>query len=281
MSQARSVKPRGFIEKTLADITGTLENTLFAETIARQEGLLQALDPRTKVVTFLGLLLAVSLSNNLAIIVGLYLVALGLAWASRVPLHFFIKRVWLFMPFFTGVIALPALFNVFTPGEVFVTLWNAPLIAITWPGLRTAAYLLLRVSTSVSFAVLLILTTPWTTLLKALSVLRVSHVFILILGMTHRYIFILLHTANDMFLARRSRVVGRMDSAAHRRWLTASVGTLLSKSYDLSNEVYLAMLSRGFRGQARTLDTFRLRGLDWMYGAGFFAVAGLAVYLGR
>ena len=36
------------------------------------------------------------------------------------------------------------------------------------------------------------------------------------------------------------------------------MGVLLSKSFQLSNDVYMAMLSRGFRGEVYTLDEFRL-----------------------
>ncbi len=284
---ARTPKP-GVLERTLADITGSLEATLFAEDLARRGGFLQGLDPRIRIVTFLALLLAVSLSRNLPIVIGLYGFALVLAWWSAVPLDFFVKRVWLFMPFFTGIIAVPAIFSFITPGTPVLTLisWDgssnaAPTsVAVTEQGLRTAAFLLLRVGTSVSFGILLILTTPWNTLLKALSVLRVPQVFILILGMTHRYVYLLLHTANDMFLARKSRVVGRMRAADQRQMLTATMGTLLDKSYHMSNEVYLAMLSRGFRGQARALETFQMRGRDWIWGGAMLVVAGVAIWLG-
>jgi len=277
-----SPKP-GVLERTLADITGSLEATIFAEELARQKGLLQGLDPRVKIATFLMLLLAVSLSRSLAVIVGLYLLALVLAWRSAVPLGFFVKRVWLFMPFFTGIVAVPAMFNFVTPGAPVFTLacWSGTCVTITEQGLRTAAFLLLRVGTSVSFAVVLILTTPWNTLLKALGVLRVPKIFILILNMTYRYIYLLLHTANDMFLARKSRVVGRMPAGDQRRLLTATMGTLLDKSYHLSNEVYLAMLSRGFRGRPRVLENFRLRPHDWVWGIAICGLAGVAIWLGQ
>jgi cobalt ECF transporter T component CbiQ len=265
------------IEKTLADLAHTLEQSLFAEDIARRRGLLQSLDPRAKVVATLALLIAVGLSRSLVVLLGLYGVALLLAWRSAVPMGFFVKRVWLFMPFFTGLIALPALF--ITPGPPLVSL---PLgLAITRPGIATASFLLLRVSTSVSLGVLLMLTTSWPTLLKALSVLRVPEGFILILGMTYRYIFLLLRLAEDMFLSRRSRVVGRLSSADERRVLAASAGTLLNKSLHLSGEVYLAMQSRGYRGQARTLDTFRMRAPDWAASAVILCVAAAAIWLGR
>jgi len=279
MSDSKASQPvrRGVVERTLADITSTLEQSLFAEDIARRRGLLQSLDPRVKVVSTVLLLVAVSLSRSLTVIVGLYVVTLVLAWLSSVPVGFFVKRVWLFMPFFTGMVAIPAFF--LTPGPPLAQL---PLgLIITRTGAMTALFLLLRVGASVSSAVLLVLTTPWNSVLKALGVLRVPDVLVVILGMTFRYIHLLLHTVNDMFLSRKSRVVGRMNTADERRWLAASAGTLLTRSLDLSGEVYLAMQSRGFRGYPRTMDTWEMRALDWVWGAAMLAVTVLAIWLGR
>jgi cobalt/nickel transport system permease protein len=268
---------RGILERTLADLTNALEQSIFAENISRRTGLLQALDPRIKIVSILALLISTSLSRSLPVLLFLYLLTLFLAWQSSISVAFFVKRVWIFMPFFTGLIALPALF--ITPGPPLASL---PLgLVITKTGLQTVLFLLLRVSTSVSFGVLLILTTPWSTLLKALSVLRVPDGFLLILGMTYRYIFLLLLLTEDMFLSRKSRIVGRQNSAEQRRIVAASVGTLLGKSLDLSGEVYLAMQARGYRGQSRIVTAFQTRGIDWAWGSGIFLIAALAVWLGR
>ena len=128
---------------------------------------------------------------------------------------------------------------------------------------------------------LLILCTPWTHVLKALRVLRVPVVFVVILGMTFRYIFLLLQTARDMFESRQSRMVGELESADRRRLAAASVGVLLSKTLRLSGDVYMAMQSRGFRGEVYTLDEFAMRGRDWAALAGFLATAALAFWLGR
>lgn len=277
MSTPAKPARRGVVERTLADITGALEQSLFAEEIARRPGLLQSLDPRVKVVSILLLLIAISISRSLAVIAGLYVLTLGLAWRSSVPMGFFVKRVWLFMPFFTGVVAIPAFFV--TPGPALVQLpWGW---VITRTGATTALFLLLRVGASVSSVVLLMLTTPWNTLLKALGVLRVPDVFVLILGMTYRYIYLLLHTAGDMFLSRRSRVVRRLSTADERRIIASSAGVLLNRSLDLSGEVYLAMQSRGFRGYPRTMDTWQMRRLDWAWCVGTLMVAALAIWLGR
>jgi len=265
------------LEDTLHGISETLERGLFAEEISLRRGLLQGLDARVKVLATLALLVGVSLSRNLWVILGLYTLAFGLALASAIPADFFIRRVWLALPFFTGALILPALF--ITPGPVLLHL---PLgLVITQTGLNSALFLLLRVSTSLSLALLLILTTPWNTILSALGVLRVPDVFILILGMTYRYIFLLLHTANDMFLSRKSRSVGALSNANARRILASISATLLGKSLNLSSEVYLAMQSRGFRNTIVTLKPFRMQRRDWLWLFIFLAVTGLAIFLGR
>jgi cobalt ECF transporter T component CbiQ len=259
------------------DINHTLEQSFFAEQSARQPGLLQGLDPRLKILSALLMLLAVGLSRNLLVILVLYFLAFALALLSKVPLAFFVKRVWLFIPFFTGVVALPALF--ITPGPVLVHL---PLgLVITRTGLTTALFLLLRVGTSVSVAVLLVLTTPWNSVLKALGVLRIPAVVILILGMTYRYIHLLLHLTNDMFLSRKSRLLRRMNGPEERRLIAATSGTLLNKSLQVSSEVYLAMQSRGFRNYPRTMDPFKMRMIDWLSGALVVITVAAAIWLGK
>jgi len=267
----------GFIERTLLDINHTLEQSIFAEKIARAPGLLQGLDARLKVIALLLLLLAVNLSHQLGVIAALYMGAFLLAAVSRIPLGFFVRRVWILIPFFTGLVVLPAFF--ITPGPALAHL---PLgLVITRTGVLTALFLLLRVGTSVSLAVLLVLTTPWNSVLKALGVLRVPDVLILVLGMTYRYIYLLLHLATELFLARKSRLLKRMSGPEERRLVAATSGVLLSKSLQLSSEVYLAMESRGFRGYPHTMDRLRMRRSDWAAGLVVVLVAILAVWAGR
>ena len=163
---------------------------------------------------------------------------LGLAFAILAVV--FIRRVWLLLPLFTGVLLVPALFM--TPGPPLLLL---PLgLAITRTGLITGLFLLFRVSTSISLSLLLILTTPWNTVLHALSIMRVPDVFILTLGMTYRYIYLLLRIANDMFLSRESRVVGRLTAVEQRRIVAAAAATLLSRSLNMSSEVLAYEVTR-------------------------------------
>ena len=60
-----------------------------------------------------------------------------------------------------------------------------------------------------------------------------------------------------------------------------TAGVLLSKSIEVSNEVYLAMQSRGFRGDIRILSDFHMRSWDYFGLAVFLLVGSLSVWIGR
>jgi len=106
-------------------------------------------------------------------------------------------------------------------------------------------------------------------------------VFVVTLGMTYRYILLLLQTAHDIFESRRSRIVGKLEAAEGRRVAASSAGVLMSKSLQLSGDVYSAMLSRGFRGEVYVLDDFRTSTIDWIMLAAFVLLASGGFYFGR
>jgi cobalt/nickel transport system permease protein len=267
-----------FVERTIGSLADAMERALYAEELAKADGLLQRLDPRVKLVGLLLLIIAAALSHTIMVILALFTAAILLAFLSHVPIRTLATRVWLSALLFTGTIALPAIF--ITPGQI---VYRLPLLGwpITAQGLGAATYLITRVETTATFALLLILCTPWSHVLKAMRVLGVPVVFVVILGMTYRYIFLMLQTAQDMFESRQSRMVGTLEAGERRRLAGASVGVLLGKSVQLSSDVYMAMVSRGFRGEVYTLDDFQMRSWDWIALVGFVGVAILAFWFGR
>jgi cobalt/nickel transport system permease protein len=267
-----------FLERTLNSFVNAMERALYAEELAKAGGLLQRLDPRVKLIGLLGLVVAAAMARKLWVICAVFAVALILAVASRVSLSALTKRVWIPVIFFTGIIALPAPFLV--PGR---EVWRLPGLGwpVTAPGLTSAAYLITRVGTSATLSVLLILCTPWNHVLKALRVLRVPVVLVVILGMTYRYIFLLLESAHAILESRRSRMLGELPGHEGRRMAAACVGVLMSKTLQLSGDVYSAMLSRGFRGEVNLLEDFKTGTLDWIALTAFAALASGAFYYGR
>ena len=277
-SDAAIMSRHSFLDSTLRGFAQALSRALQSEHAATQPGLLQGLDPRVRVVGIFALVISVILCRRLAAIAAIFLVAIALALASRVSLRSLAKRVWLVVLGFSGVIALPALF--LTPGEA---LFAAPAlhVVITMQGARTAALLVLRAETAATLTTVLVLSTSWTHILQALRSLRLPAEIVTMLAMTHRYVFLLIETANQMFESSQSRTVGILSGSDRRKITARTAGVLLSKSVELSHEVYLAMLSRGFRGEVRLLTDFQLRPRDYAGLAGFVATSCLAVWIGR
>lgn len=265
-------KKGSFVEKTLNGTASIMRQAMFGDDMASRDGLLQRVDARVKVVALVGLLIVAALVRNIPVLIVMYLATLVLASASALPLGFFIKRVWLFIPIFTGIVVLPAAFSFITPGEIVVPLWtwNGHQVGLTNQGLTAVGLIVIRVATSVSLVVLVTLTTPWNKLLAGLRALMVPRIFILIIGMAYRYVFLLLNSVTDMYTARKARQVGNDQGQVKegQRFVAATAGALFGKSHALSEEVYMAMVSRGYRGDARTLEGFRLTAIDFFFIAG-------------
>ncbi len=268
-------KKGSFVEKTLTGVSEVMGRAMFTDEVARQPGLLQRVDARVKVLLGTLLLVTAALVHHLPVLLGIYALTLVLAGASRLPIGFFVKRVWLFIPIFTGIIVLPATFSFITPGHVILPIWrwHGHPVGITAQGLASAGLMVMRVAASVSLVVLITLTTPWVKLLAGLRGVRVPRIFILIIGMAYRYIFLLLNSVTDMYTARKARTVGgRKDVKQDQRFVSASAGALFGKTQQLAEEVHMSMTSRGFRGDVRTLDPPRLALLDAVV-----AVAGIVL----
>jgi cobalt ECF transporter T component CbiQ len=255
----------GFVEKTLSGGSRLLRQAMFADDAATDDGLLQRLDPRVKLLTVFALLIVAALVQHVTVLLAMYFGTLALAAASRLPLSFFVKRVWLFVPIFTGIVVVPAALNVITPGTIVVPLgtWFGHQLGFTTQGLTSVALIVTRVATSISLVVLVTMTTRWSRLLAGLRTLFVPRLFVLVLGMTYRYVFHLLNAVTDMYTARKARSVARdTDVASGRAFVAASAGALFGKAHALSDEVHMAMVARGYNGNSRSLDAARVQLLD-------------------
>lgn len=183
--EARGKRSNPFLTRTLEELAHNLRVTLEIQEEAHLPGYLQRLDPRAKVLGFLGLILLVSSQHRLPTLAMLYASALLLALASRLPILPLLRRVWLSVPLFVGTLILPATLNLVSPGPALLVLWHHPLVTITSTGLMLATTLLFRIAVAVTFAALLTLTTPWNDLLRALRIIHLPRLFVGVLAMTY------------------------------------------------------------------------------------------------
>jgi cobalt/nickel transport system permease protein len=279
-----------FLDRTLKAVAGLMAEFVFSEAYALKAGLLQGLDPRFKLIGLLSLVAGVSFLHSLPAIYGLCVLALFLAALSRVGAAFFLKRVWLVLPLFAGAIALPATLNLFTPGDLVWKIgelerayrfgpYEIPKeIGFTNQGVAAALFLVGRVGASLSFVLLLTLTTPWAGILKAVRSLGVPQVYVQTLGMALRYLMLLSRIVEEMYTAKKSRTLKAGKIRAEQRWIAAQAGALFARSLQLSSEVHRAMIARGYQGEIKILNPFRVRTRDYLWLGSCLGLTAALVY---
>ena len=95
-----------------------MRQAMFSEDVAAQDGLLQRLDPRVKLVTLLGLLVVAAFLRTHPAAARPCTPGRSCSRRRRGSRSwFFVKRVWLFVPIFTGIVVLPATLSFITPGD--------------------------------------------------------------------------------------------------------------------------------------------------------------------
>jgi cobalt/nickel transport system permease protein len=260
------LKINNFVERSIMGALSFLKESVFADVYALKNGFLQSLDPRVKTATILLCIIEVLYTKHIFILLSLYAFCVLLAYASRIGLGFFLKRTWIFIPLFSLFIAIPALFSTFTPGEALATFQVAGFrCIITRQGFFGAALFVTRVITSVSFAVLLSITTRHFELLSVLRIFKIPQVFVMTIGMCYRYVFLFVGIIENTYLAIKSRVGARVHYKRGQDIVAWNIVSVWLRSYQLNEEVYKAMLSRGYRGEPRILHDFKVGVRDWLW----------------
>ncbi len=269
---------KGFIGKTIDGIFGFLEEAFISDSFSKRDGFLQSLDPRAKLISILSLIFATSLIRDLKLLIFVYILTLLFAYFSKIDVLFFIKRVWLFIPIFAGILTIPMIFNVFFPGDPLIRLaylgpeahlgpFSLPSsIYITIQGVNSAVIFTMRVATCVSTVVLLFLTTPQQVLFKSLRSVGVPKIYVFTLEMAYRYIFLLTDMVREIYIAKKARTIKTGSMFDEQKWVGGRIGYTLIRSLDTSEKVHAAMMSRGYNGNVKIMQEFKMRNRDYISG---------------
>ena len=244
--------------------------------------LIHRLDPRLKLLATLAFVLATTTTppGSWLAFVPLAALALSAIVSAEVPLTEALKRSTIALPF-AGMVALSLPFT--RSGEV---LWSWTVLG--WPltvtdeGVQLFVAVVVKAWLSVMFSGLLVATTPFPDLLKAMRLLRVPAVLTATISFMYRYLFVLTDEAMRLQTARAARSAGSGRTVWWRaRVLGGMIGSLFIRSYERGERVYAAMLSRGFAGEVRSLTDLSWQAHDSWAGLGWIlALFGVAL-LGR
>jgi cobalt/nickel transport system permease protein len=203
---------------------------------------LHRLPPECKLLAAVGFVLAVVATPREAFwAYGLYALALvGLAAAARVTPGFVARRLTVELPFVLFALLLP----VVAEGPRVRVLG----VGLAVEGLWGAWNILAKATLGVTTTILLAATTPVPDLLRGLERLRLPPALTQIAAFMVRYADVIAGQLERMRIARVSRCY-RPRWLWEARAVAATAGTLFIRSYERGERVYLAMVSRGYRGR--------------------------------
>lgn len=270
-----------FIDKGIGRISEFYETVFVQWELSKKEGLFQGLNARTKILFMVFYLFAVSVKKDLPSEILAAVFILPFVVLSRVRIFRFYWKV-LIAGFFFGFIAcLPAVLNLITPGEPVYRIlelqreydfwiYHVPqTITVTREGILLVSLLATRVANSVTITLLVVSTTPFSDVVKALKTFRAPEYLLMILSLSHKYMFIFLKMLRDMHTAKRARLIGTDDAAG---WIAGRIACLFKKTRLRSEDVNKAMAGRGFTGEVKLTRLEQMQNVDVMYGALFLTL---------
>jgi cobalt/nickel transport system permease protein len=128
---------------------------------------------------------------------------------------------------------------------------------------------------------LLTLTTRWSQVFAGLRSLRVPSIFVMTLSLTERYLFLFLAMIQDMYRARMSRTIHPLPYRTERSWTASRIGVTFKRTLDMSEDVYKAMVARGFQGGFRSLDRLHLSARDAAWSVFVLSLCGILALFER
>ena len=226
------------------------------------------LDPRIKLTLTLAFILTNALVPTGAwpVYILLFALLLSVEILSELGVGYVLRRSVLALPFVLA--AIPVMFTMPGPSLTSFSLgqWT---LTISQPGLERVISVALKSWLSVQAAIVLASSTSFPDLLIALRALRVPRLLVGVFGLMWRYLFVLVDEALRLIRARAARS-GESDqpgarkggSVAWRARVTGGMaGSLFLRGIERSDRIYMAMLSRGYDGEVRSLPLPSLKPL--------------------
>jgi len=228
-------------------------------------------DARVKFLLTIAFILTSSLTPFGAWPVYIFLLTLILSVTliSELGIRFVLARALLALPFVFS--ALPVIFT--TSGT---TLFTLPIGTWTFTasieGLERFISIAFKSWLSVQAAILLASSTPFPELLQAMRAVRIPRLLVAMFGLMWRYLFVLVDEALRLMRARSARSGASSDptkkvggSLMWRGHVAGGMaGNLFLRGIERSDRTYVAMLSRGYNGEARALPLSALTRGSWL-----------------
>jgi cobalt/nickel transport system permease protein len=250
-----------FLDRTIINSAGALKSIYLQAENAAKENFIQKINPHIKLISLIYMAIVISIVNNpkSQIIATVFIFLLYII--ARLKVNEVYRKIFFIAFIFGFIVVLPASLNLITSGKIIFNLitfnkpshfwiYNIPQnIGFTENGLQVVLLVFLRVFNSVSFALLIVFTTPFPSFIKSFKIIGVPDTFLMIISLAYKYIFILSRTIEDTYFALRSRLFSKIKNNNIRKLISGRIFFIFKRSIIIYENTYYAMVSRGYRGK--------------------------------
>ena len=252
-----------FLDKTILNSANAVKSIYLQGENGAKDGLIQKINPHVKLISLIYMAIVISIVNEVTtqILVTIFIL-FGFILARLKILE--VYRKIFFLAFIFGfLVVFPASLNVITPGKIIFNLisfnkpshfliYNIPEnIGFTVNGIQVVLLIFLRVLNSVSFALLVVYTTPFPSFIKSFKIIGVPDTFLMIITLAYKFIFILSRTIEETYFALKSRLSVNIRISTIRKLIGGRILYIFKKSVIIYENTYFAMVSRGYNGKIR------------------------------
>jgi cobalt/nickel transport system permease protein len=250
-----------FLDKTIINSSKAVKSIYLQAENAARDNFIQKINPNVKLISLIYMAIVISLvrflNSQLVITALIFLLYIF----SRLKLYEVYRKIFLLAFIFGFLVVLPASLNIITPGKIIFNIitfkkashfliYNIPQnIGVTTNGIQVVSLVFLRVLNSVSFALLVVFTTPFPAFIKSLKMIGVPDTFLMIISLAYKYIFILSRTIEETYFAFKSRLSGNIKNGSIRKLIGGRIFFIFRRSMIIYQSTYQAMVSRGYRGK--------------------------------
>lgn len=244
-------------------------NLGYLDTLSYGDTVIHRLDPRAKLIATVSFIVTVTSfpKYEIAGLLPFFLFPVMIFSFGDIPVRFIMKKVLMVssFAFFIGI---------FNP-----LLDVRPMYAIAGTAISggwvSFLSIMLKFLLSITSGLLLIATTSFPGVCRALEKIGVPGIFVSQLLFLYRYVFVLADEAMKVVRARDMRSFGKKGLGI--KAFNSIIGSLFLKTVERSERIYQAMLCRGFSGTLHATKLYRFRGAD----AAFLAFTFVILYLFR
>lgn len=199
-------------------------------------GALGRVNARTKLAVWFCMTALVLVSHGAAFPLAVATACFAAAMASGVPVRDYVRRF-----------AEPGFMALMLVLVKSVSIGDGMAVSLSRAGFLSGLFIAARIFGAVSLLLLLGFTTQFTSLLSALSWLRIPKTFIEILMLAHRYIFVLMDDAQVVYQSQKNRL-GYAGIGRGLKSFGTLTGSVMIRAIDQSAATATAMMQRGYTG---------------------------------